>query len=140
MANFEYQVEILAPPDRIWATWMDVERWPDWTPTVNTAKRLDPGPLALGSRTRVVQPRLMPAVWRVTQLDESGGCFTWAAGRPGIKVTATHRVEPTPDGCRVTLSLTYSGLLGPLMARQLKQLNWDYLTREANGLKSHCER
>ena len=140
MPNFEYQVEIFAATARIWSTWMDVEHWPDWTPTVNSAKRLDPGPLAVGARTRILQPKLMPAVWRVTHLDEPAGIFIWTTGRPGIKVSATHRVEPMSGGSRVTLALTYAGLLGPLIARQLKSLNWDYLTREAHGLRAHCER
>ena len=139
MTNFAYQIEIFAPPARIWSTWMDVDHWPDWTPTVNTTKRLDLGPLSLDSRTKIIQPKLMPAVWRVTQLDELAGIFTWATGRPGIKVTATHLVEPTSDGSRVTISLAYTGLLGSFMARQLKNLTLDYLSREAHSLKAHCE-
>ena len=39
----------------------------------------------------------------------------------------------------VTLSLDYTGFLGPLIAWLLKDLNWDYLTREAAGLKRRCE-
>ena len=139
MTNFAHQIEIFAPPARIWSTWMDVERWSDWTPTVNTAKRLDPGPLSLDSRTKIIQPKLMPAVWRVTQLDEVAGTFSWATGRPGIRVTATHLVRPTSDGSCVTISLAYTGFLGSFMARQLKSLTLDYLTREAHGLKAHCE-
>ena len=58
----------------------------------------------------------------------------------GIQVTATHRIEPSGGGTRVTLVLEYAGLLGPLMAWRLKDLNWDYLTKEAAGLKQLCER
>ncbi|MGO9437864.1 MAG: SRPBCC family protein [Terracidiphilus sp.] len=139
MGNFLYTVEIYAAPERVWAAFVDVERWPEWTPTVTRVKRMDENPLAVGSRTKLWQPQLMPAVWRVTVLDESVGLFKWTAGLPGIQVTATHRVQPTPNGSHVTLSLDYTGLLGPLMAWQLKNLNWDYLTKEANGLKRFCE-
>jgi uncharacterized membrane protein len=139
MSNFRLVVEIFAPPERVWAVMLDVERWPEWTPTVTSAKRLEDGPLALGGRTKLVQPKLLPAVWRVTELDPRTGLFTWVTGRPGIKVTASHMVERTLDGSRVTNVLLYSGLLGALMARQLKQLNWDYLTAEAQGLKQRCE-
>jgi uncharacterized membrane protein len=140
MSSFRFTVEIIAPQERIWSVLTDVERWPEWNPTVKSAKRLEPGALAVGSRTKIVQPKLMPAVWRVTELDEDSATFVWLASRPGVKVIATHLIDGIGDGCRVTLALNYGGLLGPLIARRLKHLNWDYLTKEAEGLKRRCER
>jgi uncharacterized membrane protein len=139
MPSFRYTVEIFAPPERVWQVLIDVERWPEWTPTVTRVERLEASPFAIGSRTKIWQPQLMANAWRVTALDERAGDFTWEASRPGIKVIAAHRLEPTSDGVRVTLTLDYRGLLGPLMALQLKGLNWDYLTKEAQGLKRRCE-
>jgi uncharacterized membrane protein len=139
MGNFRYTVEVFAPPERIWAVLVDVDRWPEWTPTVTRVERLEEGPLAVGSQTKIWQPQLTPVVWRVTVLDEAAGVFTWTTSKPGIQVTATHTIEANGDGVRVTLSLDYSGLVGALMAWQLKDLNWGYLTREAAGLKQRCE-
>jgi uncharacterized protein YndB with AHSA1/START domain len=139
MGNFRYTVEIFAPPERIWAVLVDADRWPEWTPTVTRVQRLEEGPLAVGSQTKIWQPQLTPVVWRVTELDETAGVFTWMTRKPGIQVTATHTMESSGNGVRVTLSLDYSGLVGALMAWQLKDLNWDYLTREAAGLKRRCE-
>jgi uncharacterized membrane protein len=139
MGNFLYTVEVFAPPERIWATLVDLERWPEWTPTVTRVERLEEGPLAVGSQTKIWQPQLTPVIWRVTVLDETAGVFTWTTSKPGIRVTATHKMDANGDGVRVTLSLDYSGLVGALMAWQLKDLNWDYLTREAVGLKQRCE-
>ena len=139
MADFRYEVDIQAPPSRIWTALLDVERWPEWTTSVTRAKRLDLGPLTLGSRTEIDQPKLQPTVWRVTSLDEFRHSFAWAADSFGVKVIAHHQVEEHGTGSRVTLSLNYSGLLGPLAARMLRKLNWDYLRREGNGLKMHCE-
>ena len=34
MTHFSVTVDIPAPPDRVWAVIADVERWPEWTPTV----------------------------------------------------------------------------------------------------------
>jgi hypothetical protein len=56
MTQFSITVEIPAPPDRVWAVMADIERWSDWTPTVTSIRRLDPGPLAVGSRARIRQP------------------------------------------------------------------------------------
>jgi uncharacterized membrane protein len=140
MSSFRYRAEIFAPPDHVWNVLIDVERWPQWTPTVTRVARLDSGPLALGSRTRLWQPKLMSAVWKVTARDDQARLFVWEAFRPGVRVIARHHAELAPGGSTLlTLELAYRGLLGRLMALQLKDLNWDYLTKEAKGLKAHCE-
>jgi uncharacterized membrane protein len=139
MAEFRYVVDIQAPPERIWPVLLDVERWPEWTSSVTSAKRLDLGPLTLGSRTEIHQPRLSPAVWCVTSLDEQRRSFAWTTYSLGIKVVAYHEVEEADTGSRVILDLQYSGLLGAIMSRMLRKLNWDYIEREGNGLKRHCE-
>lgn len=140
MSTFRYSAEIFSSPEFVWKVLIDVERWPEWTPTVTRVERLEAGALALGSRTRIWQPGLMTTVWEVTELDPATGTFIWRTGRPGVKVIAVHDIKPAPGGSTyLTLALTYGGLLGPFMAMQLKHLNWEYLTREAQGLKARCE-
>ena len=53
--------------------------------------------------------------------------------------TASHSVEPTAAGSHVTLTLAYSGLLGPLLARLFGDITERYMTMEAKGLKQRCE-
>jgi hypothetical protein len=139
MSEFKFVVEITATPFHVWSTLLDVERWPEWTQSVTSVERLDDGPLAIDSRVRILQPRLIPAVWRVTELDPANRVFIWRTGKPGVRLTATHRIDRTDQGARVTLTLAYGGLLGPFMAYQLKDLNWSYITMEARGLKARCE-
>ena len=67
--DFRIAVDINAPPDRVWAVMRDIESWPEWTPTVKKIRRLDKGSLAVGSRALIWQPKLLPAKWRVTELD-----------------------------------------------------------------------
>ncbi len=107
MTHFSIAVEIQASPDRVWTVLRDIERWPEWTPTVTSIQRLDRVPLAVGSRARIRQPKLPPAEWQVTELDE-GRSFTWVTRSPGVRVTARHWVEPKEGGSRVTLSLQFS--------------------------------
>jgi uncharacterized protein YndB with AHSA1/START domain len=38
--NFTITVDIDAPPDRVWAVMSDIERWPEWTPTVTSIARM----------------------------------------------------------------------------------------------------
>ena len=112
----------------------DVERWSEWTPSVTRIERLDGGPLAVGSRARIRQPRLLPATWEVVELVKGRG-FTWLTRSPGVRVIAFHGVEPTADGSRATLSVRFVGLLGPLIARMTRELNRRYLALEAEGLR-----
>ena len=107
--NFNITVEIQASPQTVWGVLREIKRWPEWTPTVTSIQRLDNGPLVVGSRARIRQPKLPPADWRVTELEE-GRSFTWVTGGPGVRVTARHWVDPHASGSRATLSLTFAGL------------------------------
>ena len=118
---------------------LDVEHWPEWNTAVTRVQRMDIGPLTLGSRTRIWQPKLMPAVWQVTSLDQNRRIFAWTTHTFGMKIIAYHQVDAVGPRSRVTLALHYSGFLGALMSRIYRDLNWDYLAREANGLRARCE-
>jgi hypothetical protein len=139
MSDFRHVIEINVSPARVWPVLLDVERWPEWTTSVTRVQRMDIGPLTLGSRTRIWQPKLMPAVWQVTSLDEKRRIFAWTTRGVGIKIVGRHQVEAVGAHSRVTLSVHFSGLLGAIVARIYRDLNWDYLSREANGLRSRCE-
>lgn len=139
MADFGLVVEIHAPPARVWSVLLDVERWPEWTSSVTSARRLEFGPLALGSRTRIVQPRLSTATWKVTSFDDKKRAFDWTARSIGLKVVGKHKVDAFGSASRVTLSLHYSGLFGLLVARSSRDILWKYLEIEGAGLKARCE-
>jgi uncharacterized membrane protein len=138
MRTFSTAIDIQAPPERVWAVWTDVERWPEWTPTVMSLERLDGGPFVPGTRARIRQPRLRPLVWVVTRMDEGRG-FTWTTGSPGVVVTAHHAIEATEIGSRATMSIEYGGPLGGLVAWLTRRLNDRYLGVEAAGLKRRSE-
>ena len=139
MNNLTITVEIQASPDRVWAVMRDIERWPEWTSTVTSIERLDRGPFAVGSRARIRQPKLLPAVWEVSELDETRKQFTWVTRGPAMQVTARHQVEANGVGSRATLSIQFSGLLGALVARLTRTLNERYLAIEAKGLRDRSE-
>jgi uncharacterized membrane protein len=138
--RFQDTIDIAAPAQRVFEVWADVERWPDWTSSVTSVQRLDEGPLRVGSRARVRQPRLPTAVWEVTELVP-GEFFTWVAGGPGIRTTGRHAVSPADAAGRVTVTATLeqAGPLGPLVGLLTGRLTRRYLRTEAEGLKRHCE-
>src|SRR5262245_29066048 len=114
--DFQIAVDIAAPPETVWSVMSDTERWHEWTPSVRSIRYLDKGPLAVGTRALIRQPKFPPAVWKVTSLDAGRG-FVWKSGAPGMWVYAHHSIEPLPGGARATLRLHYEGALGRLMAR-----------------------
>ena len=136
--GFQHVVTIAAPVRRVWDILTDVERWPERIPTVDGVERLDAGPLAVGSRTRLRQPRLPEEVWTVTELVD-GSSFTWESRSAGVVVTAAHLVEPHSDGSRLTLSIRVAGPLagvGWLMSRSLTRR---YVETEADSIKTAAE-
>jgi hypothetical protein len=138
VSDFSIVTDIVAAPEKVWAVISDVERWPEWTPSVRSIKRYDAGPLAIGSRARIEQPKLRPADWEVTRLEKDRG-FDWVTRTPGLVVTGGHWIEPVPAGSRVTISIRLAGLLSPLVAWLARKLNASYLDLEATGLKTRCE-
>jgi hypothetical protein len=81
MTIFTAEATTSASPTQTWRALIDVTDWPHWTPSYKSIERLDDGPVAVGSRARVRQPRLAPAIYEVAEIDE-GKTFTWTS-RPG---------------------------------------------------------
>jgi len=131
-------IDIAATPARAWEVLADVERWPVWTRSIDRITPLQPGPLGVGSKARVEQPKLRPAVMEVSRWEPGHG-FTWESNTPGLSVVADHVIEPTPGGCRVTLSVRFGGLLGHPVGWVAGRLTRNYIAIEASGLKVRCE-
>ena len=132
-------IDVAAPPDRVWEVLVDVERWPEWTDSVTSVRPLDPGPLAVGSRVEISQPRIPTGAYTVTALDP-GSAFTWEQRQPGSTVSAHHECIPLPDGgTRVELRVVMGGALGGVVGRLYRRLTERYLAMEAAGLKARAE-
>jgi uncharacterized protein YndB with AHSA1/START domain len=137
--DFETERTIAAPAEQVWSVLTDVRHWPSWTASVTTVEPLEPGPLSLGARVRVVQPRLAPAVYEVDDLTP-GSAFAWTASTAGVTTTAGHYLSTNGESTvRVRFTVAQRGLLawplgllfGPLVRR--------YMGMEADGLKRRCE-
>ncbi len=133
------RIDVGAPVEQVWDVLHDVERWPEWASTVTSVRRLDDGPLAVGSRARVEQPRIPPTEYVVTEL-EPGRSFTWVATGPGVRTTARHLLEDLGSrGTRVTLAVEQAGPVGAVMGRFYRRLTDRYLAAEAEGIKARSE-
>ena len=133
------RVIVLASPAAIWRVLTDVERWPTWTPTTLQVDPLTPGGLRVGARYRVIQPKLRPGIYEVTECTPHKA-FTWVQKAPGATMVADHRFTAADaTGTEVELSFSTEGLLGALIGRKYGKLIADYVATEARSLKAHCE-
>jgi Polyketide cyclase / dehydrase and lipid transport len=133
-----HSIDIHASPQIVWEIWSDIERWSEWTASITKIQKLAPGPLAIGLRACVRQPKLPVAIWRVTQVEENRG-FTWVSTSLGAQVTGIHTLEPCADGTRATMTLIFAGPLALLFGWLSRSLTQRYLQLEANGLKARSE-
>ena len=133
------EITVDAPAERVWQVYSDVERWPEWTASVSTARFEAVGPLAIGARVRIKQPRLPAVTWTVTAL-EPGRSWTWENRSPGATTSADHQLTPLDDGrTHVDLSIEQRGVLGRPLGWLLRRLTRRYLRLEAEGLRRCSE-
>lgn len=131
-----HTLDIGAPIETVWALTVDVESWPDMSPTMTSITRLDDGPMQVGSRALVKQPAQRPTTWTVTRL-EAPAIFEWEAKVMGVTMTASHVVEAIGDDrCRNTLSVEMSGrgarLLAAVAGRRIRQA----ISQENDGFQA----
>jgi uncharacterized membrane protein len=134
--EIETAIEINATPDRVWDVMKDVERWPEWTDSISRVS-LDAGEPKLGARAKIKQPRFPTMTWKVTQLEPGRG-FAWVSSGPGYETVATHAIEATAAGSKVTLSVKQTGWMSHLMP-WVSAISRRYVEMEAGGLKQRSE-
>src|SRR5215831_11484783 len=130
-------ITIDAPIEVVWSIFTDVERWPSWASSFTSVELID-GPMRLGAKARISQPRLPKVVWEVTQW-EPGRSWTWTATSPGARTEASHVLTRSGERTIAEQSITPSGPLGRLAAFLWRTLTRQYLAIEAAGLKQRSE-
>lgn len=139
MTTYSAEATTSAPQNQVWQALIDVTDWPRWTPSYTSIKRLDEGPLAVGSRARVKQPRLAPTVVEVTELD-AGRAFTWVSSAAGVRFVGQHRLLPeVGGGTRIELAAELSGWLAGTVKALLGRRIERYVQLEAKGIKAAAE-
>ena len=135
--RLENEIDIAAPSETVWALTLDVEGWPEVTPTMTEITRLDDGPLAVGSQARVKQPAQRARVWTVTRLDPNH--YEWDAKMGPIRMRGGHHVTPTDTGCTNLLALDLEGLGSGLFGLVAKRTLAKALQQENEGFKAAAE-
>jgi hypothetical protein len=125
-------------PAIIWKVLVDVEHWHEWTPTVIAIKSVGNAEFGVGARYRVVQPKLRPAIYEVTECVPSRR-FTWVQQIPGGAMIADHLITQHHGNTAVELSFSSTGLLGSIVGHVFSQQIKDYVRTEAQSLKHRCD-
>ncbi len=134
-----FTVAIDAPADLVWSVFSDVERWPEWTASVNRLVGLDGPDLALGRRFEIAQPRMPTLSWQVTELSPYAS-WTWVQRSSGAVTVASHSVVATADDATVVnQELDQGGFVGSAVAALMSRMTKRYLEMEGRGLKARSE-
>ena len=132
-------IEIYASARSVWDVFVVVERWPEWTASVQRIVPLDGAGIEVGNRFEIKQPRLPNLTWEVTEV-EPGVSWTWCQRSPGGTTFASHEV--VPHGTERTLvrqRIHQRGPVGVVVGVLMRSLTKRYLDLEARGLKARSE-
>jgi Polyketide cyclase / dehydrase and lipid transport len=129
---------IRCKPDQIFRILTDVSHWNTWTKSIIDIVIVKGARLEIGSKIKVRQPKLSPAIWTVTEISKNK-CIVWEKKSFGLNMTANHLIEESPDISTVKLQVIYSGFLAPVIHKMTSRLTETYLTMEITGLKEKCE-
>ena len=138
MTTFNASILIHQSPETVWGILADLESWPSWTATMTKVEVLNSGKMGLGTRARLFQPKLQPAIWEITDW-QPGRSFAWKTTLMGAEIVADHVLERVEGQCRFSQSLTYKGIVGAILGTLSRSLTRDYMAIEAQGLKRRAE-
>ena len=132
-------VEIDAAASTVWDVFTDVERWSEWTASIERITALDGRELQVGNRFEIKQPRFPKLVWEVTAVEPGVG-WTWRQRSPGGTTLATHEVVLlSPGRTLVRQRIEQRGILGTMFGVVTARLTRRYLDLEGQGLKARSE-
>jgi hypothetical protein len=129
-------IEIEAPAAVVWDVFVDVERWSEWTASIEAIVPLDGPQIAVGSRFQIKQPRMPKLVWEVTEV-EPGVSWTWRQKAFGSTAFASHEVAAIDlERTFVRQTIDQRGPVGVVVGWLTRRLTRRYLDLEAQGLRT----
>lgn len=138
--QYRTRTRIDAPITTVWGVLADVERMPDWTPSIKKVTVLEGSGLAVGTSVEMRQPRMPAMTWTIDEVTPMRH-FRWWARAGGVVTYADHWLEPRADGRKVEVRFAVrqtgpmAGLVGALTMRRTAR----YVDQEITGLKQASE-
>ncbi len=134
----EKVVIISAPAKTVWDVLTDVEAWPEMTQSMTSVQQIEPGPLRVGARVRIKQPKLPAMEWTVTEVVE-GQRFVWETSTPGVRTSAAHTLLEVPGETTLRLEIEQHGPMSGAMGVLFRGMTHRYLDWETQGFKDRAE-
>ena len=119
------EIDISAPPSKVWPIIMDINNWQEWSPIINESH----GTSTVGSTLSITMmgkekgkdgPKYNPVI---TELDEPN-IFRWRAHMLAGFIFTNYKVfelEETGSGTRLTHKEMFKGLLAPIICGQMEK-------------------
>lgn len=131
-------IYIEAPPEVVWRVTEEIERWPEWAPSVTSVSLVAGSRLRLGTIARIKQPGQPVADWIVTE-HLPGRRFEWKTRRAGFRMIGVHTLRAEGTGTRNELELRAEGVMARIMWPVLRHFIGRALRDENQGLRTRCE-
>ncbi len=119
------EINISAPPDKVWSIITDINKWQDWSPIINASQ----GESSIGSKLSITMmskeegkdgPKYNPVITELKQPNY----FLWRAHMMSELVFTNEKIfemKETATGTHLTHTETFKGLMAPLMAGSVEE-------------------
>jgi uncharacterized protein YndB with AHSA1/START domain len=135
-ASAQAQIEIAAPPERVWELLSNIERWPTWNSLVQ--KAVLSGPLHPGSvfKWKSKGFAVTSTLREVTQKRR----IAWTGKAFGTRAVHTWEVEGSNQGTILKTAESFAGWLPKLMPRVMQRTLDETLPAWLQAIKAEAER
>ena len=114
-ALFRHSVSVKAPPQRVWAIWMDVPRWPTWDTELKEASAA--APLAMDVEGKITPLKGPSSSFKVVSF-EPGKQYAFETALPLAKLRITRFLTTNGDVTTFTHEVEFSGFSSAVFASQ----------------------
>ena len=125
LQEIETEIEIAAPPSKVWGIITDINNWQEWSPIINASH----GVASVGSVLSITMmgkeegkdgPKYNPII---TELDQPN-YLRWRAHMLAGFIFTNYKIfelEETNSGTRLTHTESFKGLLAPIFCGQMEK-------------------
>lgn len=145
MREIRTEIEIAAPPAKVWNILTEVDKWQDWNPVIRDAN----GKATLGSKLSITMcgkegkaGKAGPKYEPVVTVFEEPRRFQWTATMMAGFVFTNGKIlelEQNASGTRLIHKETFSGMMVPLIWGQMKSSVPEMLNSMNEALKIKIE-
>ena len=125
MQEIKTEIEISAPPSKVWGILTDINNWQEWSPIINASN----GEASIGSKLSITMmgkeegkdgPKYSPIIEELNEPRYFRWTATMLAGFIFTNDKIFELVE-TESGTRLTHTETFKGLLAPIFCGQMEK-------------------